>query len=211
MIRNLIKLLTLNLLMVFFLFGCFGFSNTDKIISYYTLEYNTPNVDGLKPLPFAILIERFQVAPMYDSNKIIYRDSEYKREAYAYHKWRANPGDMITQLLARDFQEASLFKAVFTLDSRLPSTHILKGTVDEFYEQDGKEYWEGVLSLSVTLLKTDEIDPLKSIIFQKKYNMKEVCTKKNPQALAEAMSLSTEKLSLMIMNDIHNNLSNKKK
>jgi len=207
MIRHLLKFIVLILFTVCFLFGCFGFSNTDKIISYYTLEYNTPHLQGLKPLPFAILIERFQIAPLYDSNKIIYSDSEYKREAYAYHRWRTNPSDMITQLLARDFQEASLFKAVFTLDSRFPSTHILKGTVEQFYEQDTKEYWEGVLSLNITLIKTNEIDPLKSILFQKRYNMKEVCAKKHPQALAEAMSHVMEKLSLIIMKDIYNTLS----
>jgi len=197
-------------IILFFIQGCFGFSNTNKIINYYTLEYPAPKIEGLKTLPFAILIERFQVAPLYDSNKIIYRDGNFKRDAYVYHKWRTNPGDMITELLARDFKEASLFKAVFSLDNRYPSTHILKGTVEDFYELDGKEFWESVLSLTVTLIKTDESDPLKSIVFQKRYSDKERCSKKNPQALAEAMSISMEKLSIMIMKDIYSNLSTRK-
>jgi len=204
--RRNIKLSVLIVLIACFTSGCFGFSNPDKMISYYTLEYNAPKIEGLKNVPFAIMIERFQVAPMYDSNKIIYRNSEFKRESYSYHRWRTNPGDIITHLLARDFKETSLFKAIFTLDSRYPSTHILRGTVEEFYEKDGKDYWESVLSLSVALIKKDEIDPLKSIIFQKEYNMKEVCSKKNPLALVEAMSKSMEKLSNVIIKDVYNSL-----
>ncbi|MBW1812783.1 MAG: membrane integrity-associated transporter subunit PqiC [Deltaproteobacteria bacterium] len=203
--RNII-LPVLVVLAACFISGCFGFSNPNKMISYYTLEYNAPKIEGLTTLPFAILIERFQVTPMYDSNKIIYKNSEFKRESYSYHRWRANPGDIVTHLLARDFKETSLFKAIFTLDSRYPATHMLKGTIEEFYEKDGEDYWESVLSLSVALIKKDEIDPLKSIIFQKKYNMKEVCSKKNPQAFAEAMSKAMEKLSNVIMKDVYNSL-----
>lgn len=204
MIRYCIRIISL--IMIFSLFSCFGFSAKEKITHYYTLEYSAPKIEGLKTLPFSILIERFQVTPLYDSNKIIYRDAEYTREAYRYHSWRTNPGDIVTYLLARDFKETSLFKAVFTMDSRFPSTHVLKGVVEEFYEQDGDEYWEGVLSLSVTLIKKNEIDPMKSIIFQKKYNMKEVCSAKNPKSLAEAMSHAMEKLSILIIKDIHSSM-----
>lgn len=205
--RQHIKLFSISLLSVFFLFGCFNFANPNKTINYYTLEYAPPEIKGLKTLPYAIFIEQFHVAPLYDSSKIIYRNSEYKREAYSYHRWRANPGDMVTQLLARDFKETKLFKAVFTLDNKFPSSHTLKGTVVEFYENDLEDHWEGILTLSVALVRNDKDDPLKSIVFQNNYSIKEICTKKNPQALAEALSNALKKVSSMIIKDIHNNLT----
>ena len=205
--RQYIKISILIFLSICFLFGCISFSKPVKPISYYTLEYDSPTIKGRRILPFAVFVERFQVTPLYDSNKIIYRNNEYKREAYSYHKWRTNPGDMVSQLLARDFKETSLFKAVFTLDSRFPSSHILKGTVLEFYEKDGEDRWEGILTLSVALIRKDEADPLKSVVFQKNYTIKEVCAKKNPQALAEAMSNALKKISVLIIRDIYKRLS----
>lgn len=197
----------LSILWIFLLGGCFSFSSSEKPINYYTLEYDSPTINRIKTLPFSIFVEQFQVAPLYDSTQIIYRNNTCQREAYSYHKWRTNPGDMVTQLLARDFKDTGLFKAVFTLDSRFPSSHILKGTVVEFYEMDTAEHWEAVLTLSVALINKDESNPLKSVIFQNNYTIKEVCAKKNPQALAEAMSNALKKISGMIIKDIHKSLT----
>ena len=208
--RRHILLYIIILLTVCFLFGCFSFSKPEKLIRYYTLEYAPPKIEGLKSLPVSIFIERFHVAPLYDSTRIMYRSNKYQRESYNYHRWRTNPGDMVTQLLARDFKESSLFKAVYALDKRFPSSHVLKGTIEEFYENDD-ENWESILTLNVALIRTDKNDPLKSIVFQKKYSIKEVCTKKNPQALAEALSKSLEKMSRLIITDTYSNLVKQKR
>lgn len=201
-----VKFIFIMLTMLFFI-GCFNLSKSDRITNYYTLEYPPPEITERNSLPVSILIEQFQVTPMYDSNSIIYRSGDYKRDAYSYHKWRMNPADMVTYLLSRDFQQSSLFKAVYSLDSRFPATHIIKGTVNEFYEKDETDRWEAVLSLSVILIKNDGSHPPNRILFQKNYTIKEICNKKNPQSLAEAMSRAMRNLSGMIIKDVYGNLS----
>ena len=67
-------------------------------------------------------MERFQVAPFYNTTNIIYKEASIKRNAYHYHKWRANPEDLVTYFLARDLRETGLFNGKFILSSkRYPS------------------------------------------------------------------------------------------
>ena len=89
---------------------------------------------------------------------IIYRDKAFVRNTYSYHKWRANPGDLVTYYLARDFKAQNVFEAVLSYDSNLRMTHSLEGVVEEFYEKDSEDSWEAVLSFSLTLVKEHEPD-----------------------------------------------------
>ena len=172
-------------------------------IDYYSLDYDPPGPAGLSPLGAVVGVQRFQVAPLYNTNRIIYRDKQFKRNAYNYHKWRANPGDLVSYFLARDLAESAMFKAVFTLDKKLPVSHTLEGRVDEFFEFDRDNLWEAVLSVSVTLIKEKEPDISKRILMQKKYRVRKPCRQKNPQALAEAMSLAMAAVSKNIKDDLY--------
>lgn len=189
------------------LVGCLSGKHPYKKIDYYTLEYDAPGISNLHTLPLVLQIERFQVAPVYNTSKIIYRQRPFTRDAYTYHMWRANPGDLVSYFLARDFQQSLVFKAVATHNKGLLSSHILQGTVDEFYEHDGKDYWEAVLSVSITLMVNNETDISNRILFQKSYNARKACSQKNPRALAAAMSEAMTDISKSIITDIYNFLA----
>jgi cholesterol transport system auxiliary component len=176
---------------------------------FYTLEYNPPQIsdpEGAKQLPVVIKIDRFSMAPEYNTNQMIYRDKSFKRNVYNYHAWRARAGDLVSYFLSRDMKQSGLFKGVFSPDSRSASSHVLEGSVDEFFEWDTEKDWKAVLTVSVTLLLQDEPDISKRIIFQKSYNTKEICKKRNPKALAEAMSQAMKKISAEIIKDIYDSL-----
>ena len=150
---------------------------------------------------------KFQTAPLYDVNRIIFKTGAYRRDAYHYHKWRTKPGDLITSFLVRDLQKSSLFKAVFAFDNRLPSSHIITGTVDEIFEEDGEDVWKAILSVSITLMKENEPDINKRVLFQNRYQVKEVCKEKTLHALAEAMSKAMSLISEAIISDIYHALA----
>jgi ABC-type uncharacterized transport system auxiliary subunit len=153
-------------------------------------------------------VERFQVAPIYDTTRIIYRKRPYTRDTYFYHKWQANPGDLVTYFLTRDIRQSSAFKAIRTAGTELRPSHIVAGMVDEFYEDDHQEYWEAVLTVSISVLKNNETDISEQVLFQKKYSRREPCSQKNPQALAKAMSKAMAGISEMIIKDIYAHLAN---
>jgi ABC-type uncharacterized transport system auxiliary subunit len=106
---------------VFFLVGgCVSFKQPRNRIQHYTLEYVSPEITDLKPLPVSLKVERFSVAPAYNTNRIIYRDGSFKRDEYFYHKWRANPADMVASFLSRDIRNSGLFKAVLPQETGFP-------------------------------------------------------------------------------------------
>jgi hypothetical protein len=112
------RVITLLLCLTLSLAACLNLEQPKNKIEYYTLEYDPPAVGHHQPLPYVIRVQQFSVSPIYNSNRIIYRDKSYKRQAYTYYKWQANPAKFVTYYLSRDLQESGLFKAV--LPEKIP-------------------------------------------------------------------------------------------
>jgi ABC-type uncharacterized transport system auxiliary subunit len=186
--------------------GCSALQKPSNQIDYYTLEYDSPSMDGLSRLPCILRLARFTVAPTYNTDRIVYSDRSYKRKVYAYHKWRANPADLVTSFLERDIRGSGLFQAVVPEDSRFPSSCYLEGAVEEFYEKDTEAGWMAVLGISVALMAEDEPNVAKRVLFQKSYRVEEPCQKKNPRALAKAMSQAMSRVSEALINETYNAL-----
>jgi ABC-type uncharacterized transport system auxiliary subunit len=183
--------------------GCMNLKQPVNKIDYYTLESTPPKLSGLTPLSHVIKVERFTASPTYNTPRIIYRDRSFKRDAYIYSRWRATPGALVTHILNRDIRHSRLFKAILTSDSRFTSSYLLEGTVDEFFEWDTKETWKAVLSLSITLMNENKTDAREKILFQKAYREEAPCKRKNPRALAEAMSRAMSEISEQIIKDVY--------
>lgn len=190
--------------------GCITVKQPYNKISYYTLEYDPPPISDLTPLPASIRIERFTVAPSYNTENMIFREKAYTRDAYPYHKWHANPGRLVQDFLKRDLLKSGLFTAVFPATGRFAASYVLNGSVDEFLEQDNAKNWEVVLAVSVTLLAANEPNSSKQIVFQKSFTKRQTCEKKNPQAVAKAMSFAMSALSTDIIRTIHAMLGEKR-
>lgn len=192
--------------------GCVSLKQPGMDIDYYTLEYDKslPVTNaGLDPVQAVIKVERLNIAPAYNTNRIIYRDQSFKRASYFYHKWKANPADMITHLLTRDTRRSGLFKAVVIPGSKTPHTHIVEGSVDELLEWDSKDKWEAVLSVNVTLLDAEESNISKKVIFQQRFSARKKCEEKHPKALVQAMSEAMAEVSENICMAVYNALSEK--
>ena len=188
---------------IFCFAGCSSLQKPKPKINYYTLEYTVPETKDLKPIDAVLRVDRFGVAPAYNSNRMIYQDKSFKRDEYVYSKWIANPGDFATYFLARDLRDSGLFKAVFTYKSHLAASYALEGSVDEFLEQDATEGWNVMLSLSITLEVLQEPDVSKRILFQKSYHVTRPCKEEHPRGLAETMSLAMGEVSEKIIRDVY--------
>lgn len=197
-----IFILFLGLALVF-ICACFNLKQPKVKIQFYTLEYASPRIADLKPLPVVLKVDRFSVAPVYNTNRIIYQDRSFKRDEYFYHKWRSNPGDLVTYFLSRDIRQSGLFKAVLPYDSRFPISYTLEGSVDQFLERNMDDNWEAVLCVSITLMAGNEPDVSKMVVFQKTYCATKACKRKNPGALAEAMSQAMKEISEKVIDDVY--------
>ena len=194
------------LILCFMLCACSSFKQPRTKVDFYTLEYDPPALEELDPLPVVLRLQRFGVSPTYNTNRLIYRDDSFEREAYLYHKWRANPGDLVSYFLGRDLRQSGLFNGVLAYDSQSPASFMLEGFVDEFLEWDEGNVWHAVLTISITLMVENEPDISRKILFQKTYHAKEPSTKKHPQELAAAMSQAMSKISREVTMDIYTHI-----
>jgi cholesterol transport system auxiliary component len=189
--------------------ACLDLKQPSNKIEYYSLEYDPPRISNLPPVSQVIKVALFSVSPIYNTRKIIYRDDSYKRAAYDYHKWQANPAEFVTYFLARDMQQSGLFKAVVTPNNRFPHAFVVEGSVDEFLESDLPDGWQADLSLNILLVNEQENDVTKKILFQKSYHVSKPCRQKSPLALAEAMSAAMSEASSQIIHEVYNHLADR--
>ena len=189
------------------LVSCVQLKQPSPNIEYYTLEYESPELKGLDPLHAVIRVLRFSVAPPYDTYHMIYRNGDFVRKADPYHKWRANPGDLVSYFFARDLIHAGLFDAVLPYESKIPSSYLLEGLVDEFFEWDSDASWMAVLTVTITLVAENEPNVSRRVLFQKTYRKKEPCKQKTPRSLAEAMSEAMALVSAEMSHDIYRKIA----
>ena len=192
--------------------GCVQLKQPNTKFEYYTLEYDalSPDKPPVSDRKSTILkIKYFSTAPIYNTDRIIYSDQQFKRTPYFYHKWKVKPAEFVTYFLSRDLKESGLFEAVLPPASGSLHTHTVEGTVDEFLESDSHDSWEAVLSISITLQVAREPVPDKRVIFQRSFSTRKKCSEKNPLALAQAMSLAMAEVSKEIGIAIHDALTGK--
>lgn len=203
--RNRILTSAIRLLVFIILFmtmsGCTSMQHAPLEIHYYTLEYDPPRPAKAGMLPYVVKIEQFQTSPLYDSNRIIFKDEDFTRDAYTYQKWLAHPGELVAFFLARDLSEAGRFQAALYYESNLPYTHLITGMVEDFYFQ-ARDSGEAVLSVAVNLVDSTPRNNGQTILMQKKYRLAIKTQRDGPQGLAGAMSMAMQRISAEILSDV---------
>lgn len=185
-----------------FLSGCSIKDKTPPSIAYYTIDYDVPALNPVPALPVTLSIEKFRTSPPFNTNRIIYSKNRFSQNKYYYHQWMSAPDEMITRLLARDLVASNRFLAVIASGNAM-TTHQLTGTVDEFYEQDTDSQWNGVLSVTISLVDLKENDDAVRFILQKNYKKSYPLDQNNPIGLTRALSLAMSEISGLIISDIY--------
>ena len=184
------------------LIGCGAARTTAPDVRYYTLEYDSPTLTGQQAKAI-IALNRFGVAPEFNTGNIVYRDLSFGRQEYAYHQWRSAPQALAADYLRRDLQQSGLFLAVNQSGSSLSATHQIEGMVEEWMEVDGEDRWLATASLTITLIDLRARAIPEQVLFQRTYRGSEPAAKKNPGSVVEAMSRVMRTLSGRIIADVH--------
>lgn len=198
--------LVLSVMFTFLFSSCMSLSKPSPTITQYTLQYDPPSKTQGKALPVVLKVERFGVAPEFNTYQMVYGKGPFERNVYHYHQWRSNPGDLVTYALMRDLRNSGSFAGVLPRESPMPATHVLEGMVDQFFENDGSVACDAVLAMSITLMVEREPDITKRILLQKSYQEREPCYRRNPVDLVKAMSHAMERISKRIIRDLKTHL-----
>ncbi len=199
--------LVMTLAVILVLSGCVGNASAPSAVYYYALDYQNDAPGASSRLPVVLRVNRFSVSPPFNTQRIVYAEKNLHRNTYAYHHWIAQPGELLSYLLARDLDRCGGFRAVLPADATQPATHDVYGWVEEFVENDDHNPWQASVRLHITLASALDPDASRRILMQKRYSRTADCMAKTPAALAQAMSMAVAAIYEEVVRDIHARLN----
>jgi uncharacterized lipoprotein YmbA len=191
--------------------GCSLGGKRTYSVKQYLLEYPPPVMGKWVQANELARVDRFFVDQAFNSRSMIYREGPFHYQTDPYNQWRVNPGDMVSDYLARDLRKANLFCGVYSHSDMEPTRFILDGRVEEFMgfsDQDGAKV---ALALSVTFLDLARREVPERVVFQRGYRYTELLAERTPAGFAQAMSKAMEKFSRQLIIDLSKAVSESKK
>lgn len=155
---------------------------------FYRVDYEIM-ADGSNhrdAVPVTLAIAPFKSDILYESDKIVYRNSRYEVQFYHYRRWIVPPKKLVTEKLYEHYRASGNFERVVRTPSTFPVDYILQGRVQAFEEWDEKETWYGLVKLEFELrhAKTNEI------VWKQVFSRKTMAQRKDPVSVVEAISES---------------------
>lgn len=201
--KRVFAVMLLSFLCLTLITGCFGRTKAPYIVDQYTLDYPPPAASGsTTPIDEFISIERFSVAPAFNTTTMVIKTRPYRYDTYNYSRWRVNPGDMVSGFVLRDITAAKLFRGTYSYYDTNLARYILDGHVEEFCESTESSPGSALLRIRVTLIDTKQKNPVEQVVFQKQYTKQPPMTEHTPDGLAAGLSTAMKDLSEQLMTDI---------
>jgi len=182
--------------------GCISFKQPAPEVRSYRLDYPPPVLADLRPLPVTLRIAPLSANAVYDRLAIVYRDDPYSTGSYLGDRWGASPGQMLGDLLARDFASSGLYRAVQQGPSALVSDYQLGGQIEELEEREVAGVCAAHARLRFLLMRT-AVGPTPPVLLQTTYDDDEPCDCADVRAFVAAMSRTIQRISERLQRDVH--------
>ena len=185
--------------------GC-SLMRSKQEVQYYALSLPTRASAPSSPAPItaSLVVRPFSAQPPYNRDRIVYRSSPYEFDFYHYHRWVTKPADMLTALTRRSLQQSGLFTTVYPTPDAQADLQ-LGGVIRQYEEVDQAHSWQAVLSIEVWLSRSREPAPF----WFQPYTATQPAAKRNPAAVAEAMSRNLQDILERLAHDLARELSTK--
>lgn len=175
--------------------GC-SLTRSRPEVRYYALALEVPQASAGSGKT-SLVVRSFTARDPYTQERIVYRSSPYSLDFYSYHRWAASPAELVTDWTRRYLRGTDLFAKVFpTSDAN--AELILGGVIRQFEEVDQEQTWEAALSIDFWLARDNQRSP----IWSQSYTATQRATKRNPEAIAEAMSRNLETILQKLTTDL---------
>jgi ABC-type uncharacterized transport system auxiliary subunit len=162
---------------------------------HYALTLSVPEVASTGKV--SLVVRPIGARAPYDQERIVYRSSAYAFDLYNYHRWASPPGEQVSSWTRRYLRGSGLFAQVFP-NSDAAADFILDGIVQQFEEIDRENTWEAAASVDFWLVRAGERTPM----WFRSYSATQQATKRNPEAVAEAMSRNLENILARLVTDL---------
>ncbi len=121
-------------------------------IRYFRVEYPLPGPSTNSPLPLTLGIARLSAPEPYRQERIIYRNSPYLVQYYAYSRWESPPADMVNERLLEQFAASGRFRRVVPWRRGEAPGYRLEARLRRFEELDEPDGWYGLVELEYEVL-----------------------------------------------------------
>lgn len=179
--------------------GCF-FGRTVET-KYYTLDYiPAPSPERLKkgPYPFSVRLREPTIAEAYRRSQIVYRQSAYQMQFYAYHLWAVDPDRMIGDLMVKHLRAARLFENASRSIEATPPDFILTTDVQAIEEYDGPQTWYAHLAIEYQLLE----EKSGTVVWKQTYDLRKAVAQQEPVFVVRELTSLLETIHDRLTNDL---------
>jgi ABC-type uncharacterized transport system auxiliary subunit len=167
---------------------------------YYLIDYTIPTKSDMSQPAHQIVlgVARFEAAPLYKEERLVYRDSPYEGKYYHYHRWITSPEQMISEQAIEQLKASNLFEQVLAFPKYSQVDFILQGTIKALEEWDEGDQWYARVQIAFDLLSATE----NQIVWQKTVERKEKISHKTPAEVVKVINLDVQQC----INDIEKDL-----
>jgi ABC-type uncharacterized transport system auxiliary subunit len=166
--------------------GC-SLTKPRPAVHHYTLTLTTIPEAATQATKSTLVVRPFSANEPYNQERLAYRTSPYQLDFYSYHRWAALPAEQVADWTRRYLRDSALFARVYPTGEGI-ADFALGGRIRQFDEIDNAQSWDATLSLDFWLTGVDQRKPL----WSQSYVATQQTAKRNPAAVAEAMSRNLE-------------------
>ncbi len=165
---------------------------------YYKIDYEVAHAQNSAVHPVTIGVSQFGADVLYESDKIVYRDSPYEVQFYHYRRWIAPPKQIVTEKTYQQFRASGMFQRVVRLPSTFQIDYVLKGRITAFEEWDEGQSWYGVVTIEFQLHSPNSNE----VVWEDVISERTASGKKEPAEVVKAISESLNKVVARSINEI---------
>ena len=198
-----LQLFSVLILMSLVFSGC-SLTKEKPKVQHYALALPSSTSDPSSP-PLkntSLVVRSFTAQQPYNRDRIVYRSSPYAFDFYHYHRWVTKPTDMITALTRRSLQQSNLFQTVYPTATARADMQ-LGGVIRQCEEVDQAQSWQAALTIDIWLTRARESAPF----WFQTYTATQQASKRNPAAVAEAMSRNLQDILTRLSQDLEAELA----
>jgi cholesterol transport system auxiliary component len=142
-------------------------------------------------------INKLRVSPLFAGRAMVYRVADLQYESDFYDEWFVAPGTLVTQQVHQWLSRSAGFETVVVGTNHVEPTHLLEGTVTEFYG-DFRAAPRAVLGLELHLL--DAIHERQ--FFRRTYHQDVPLSDQSSEALARGLTEALRAVLVDVVKDI---------
>ena len=147
------------------------------------------SAESRQPAPEATMvlkISKFRVSPLFVGRAMVYRIGELQYENDFYDEWFVSPGALLTQQFHDWLSKSGWFRFVLVGTNHIEPTHLLQGSVAEFYG-DYRLAQSPKAIFGIELLLLDGLNE-RQAIFRRTYHEEVPLADRSPDALAGGLT-----------------------